>query len=142
MFLRIFLLLSILSLSACSFFSPRGPSEKIIAASLKARELALAPYQQDPEEISTYRNVNLRRCIYKNRAEYPGDETYDRGMDDSWVCKFSAESSSPSNDWKKAEYIGVFVRSGHPDGTGRVYKKGFELESLVAQEDWRKMKDL
>ncbi len=152
MVLRAFILLSALYLSACSFsenrgFSEkienRGPSERVIAASLKARELALSPYQQNPEDINTYKNLDVSKCTYENRAESLYGETYNTVMDDSWICKFSAESSRPSkNEWEKSYYSAVFVRTGHPDGTIDYYEEDFELESLTAQEDWRKMKPI
>ena len=152
MILRIFIFLSVLYLSACSFpenkgpnekIENRGPDERVIAASLKARELALSPYQQDPKDINTYRNLDVSKCTYVNRAESLSNETYDSGMDDSWICKFSAESSRPSrNEWEKSYYSVVFVRTGHPDGTIDYYEEDFELESLTAPEDWRKMKPI
>ena len=78
-----------------------------------------------------------------NRAESLSNETYDSGMDDSWICKFSAESSRPSkNEWEKSYYSVVFVRTGHSDGTIDYHEEAFELESLTAQEDWRKMKPI
>lgn len=152
MILRIFILLSVLNLSACSFSENKGanenienigPDERVIAAGLKARELALSPYQQDPKDINTYRNLDVSKCTYVNRAESLSNETYDSGMDDSWICKFRAESSRPSkNEWEKSYYSVVFVRTGHPDGTIDYHEEAFELESLTAQEDWRKMKPI
>lgn len=144
MILRIFILLSVLYLSACSFsenkgssekIENRGPNERVVAASLKARELALSPYQQDSKDITTYRNLDISKCTYVNRAESLSNETYDSGMDDSWICKFSAEFSRPSKkDWEKSYYSVVFVRAGHPDGTIEYDEEDFELESLTAQE--------